>query len=183
MVEAFYIVPFLPVRADLLPKRNQARQKMATLPVARFKELALEILMAIEVRFPAIASEYNRRNGPLAESESDWGNQGRLAPPPSSAAMMRNISAEKPYGRDRSREPPMKQKNDSYGWDDDHSENSADHSFFNTKNDGRNSGELIEMRANYELKLATMEKKLQLARDELGELQRELQNEKEVLKL
>jgi hypothetical protein len=52
-------MPFLPVRQDLIPKRNQARQKMATLPVPRFKELAMGIFLEIENRFPSIADRYN----------------------------------------------------------------------------------------------------------------------------
>ena len=53
-------VPFLPVRADLLPKRNQARQKMATLSVIRFQELASEVLYEIERRFTWMVEEYDK---------------------------------------------------------------------------------------------------------------------------
>ncbi|KAI8913692.1 hypothetical protein EDD86DRAFT_187488, partial [Gorgonomyces haynaldii] len=52
-------VPFLPVRPDLVPKRNQARQKMATLPVDKFKELAYGIFKEIERRQPEILADYN----------------------------------------------------------------------------------------------------------------------------
>lgn len=53
-------VPFLPVRSDLLPKRNQARQKMATLSVLRFQELACEVLFEIEKRYAWLVDEYEK---------------------------------------------------------------------------------------------------------------------------
>ncbi len=55
-----FLVPFLPIRSDLLPKRNQARQKMATLPDSRFKELAAELYVEIEKRFPQVVSDFER---------------------------------------------------------------------------------------------------------------------------
>ncbi|KAJ3322145.1 component of the polarisome [Boothiomyces sp. JEL0866] len=58
-------LPFLPIRTDLAPKRNQARQKMATLPENRFKELAAQLYFEIEKRFPNIASDFNARYGAL----------------------------------------------------------------------------------------------------------------------
>merc|ERR1719354_613273 len=59
-------VPFLPIRGDLLPKRNQARQKMATLPENRFKDLAAEIFVEIEKRFPKTVQEVNRETSSQA---------------------------------------------------------------------------------------------------------------------
>ena len=43
---------------------------MATLPVARFKELAFGIYLEIEKRFPDIAQDYNNRFGPLPDGDS-----------------------------------------------------------------------------------------------------------------
>jgi hypothetical protein len=43
--------PFLPVRTEMHPKRNQARQKLATLSENRFKDLASDVLFEIERRF------------------------------------------------------------------------------------------------------------------------------------
>jgi hypothetical protein len=57
-ITLFYLVPFLPIRTDLPQKRNQARQKMATMPEIRFKELAAEILFEIERRFPELKEDY-----------------------------------------------------------------------------------------------------------------------------
>jgi hypothetical protein len=45
-------VPFLPVRDDFHPKRNQARQKLATLPKARFKDLSGDVYFELGRRYP-----------------------------------------------------------------------------------------------------------------------------------
>ncbi|GJJ08537.1 hypothetical protein Clacol_002755 [Clathrus columnatus] len=45
-------VPFLPFRQDFHPKRNQARQKLATLPVPRFKDLAGDVYFELSRRYP-----------------------------------------------------------------------------------------------------------------------------------
>lgn len=44
--------PFLPVREDFHPKRNQARQKLATLPQHRFKDLASDVFFELRRRYP-----------------------------------------------------------------------------------------------------------------------------------
>lgn len=49
-------VPFLAVREDYHPKRNQARQKLATLQLSRFKDLASDVFFEIERRFPHVVS-------------------------------------------------------------------------------------------------------------------------------
>ncbi|KAL7418827.1 component of the polarisome [Cryptotrichosporon argae] len=45
-------LPFLPVRDDFHPKRNQARQKLATLPKNRFKDLASDVFFELRRRYP-----------------------------------------------------------------------------------------------------------------------------------
>lgn len=45
-------VPFLPVREDFHPKRNQARQKLATLPASRFKDLSSDVFYELSRRYP-----------------------------------------------------------------------------------------------------------------------------------
>jgi protein SPA2 len=51
------VVPFLPVRDDFHPKRNQARQKLATLPKTRFKDLASDVFYEIDHRYPHFQDE------------------------------------------------------------------------------------------------------------------------------
>jgi len=48
------LVPFLAVRDDYHPKRNQARQKLATLPQNRFKDLASDVYVQLERQFPTL---------------------------------------------------------------------------------------------------------------------------------
>ncbi|KAI0031844.1 hypothetical protein K488DRAFT_78811 [Vararia minispora EC-137] len=45
-------IPFLPVRDDFHPKRNQARQKLATLPTSRFKDLSSDVYYELVRRYP-----------------------------------------------------------------------------------------------------------------------------------
>ncbi|KAI0090600.1 hypothetical protein BDY19DRAFT_936134 [Irpex rosettiformis] len=45
-------IPFLPVRDDFHPKRNQARQKLATLPTGRFKDLSSDVYYELGRRYP-----------------------------------------------------------------------------------------------------------------------------------
>jgi hypothetical protein len=42
---------------DYHPKRNQARQKLASLPEPRFQDLASDVLYEIQRRFPDVAEE------------------------------------------------------------------------------------------------------------------------------
>ena len=50
-------VPFLPVRDEFHPKRNQARQKLATLPMARFKDLSSDVYYELVRRYPEFKEE------------------------------------------------------------------------------------------------------------------------------
>jgi hypothetical protein len=45
------------VRDDFHPKRNQARQKLATLPKTRFKDLASDVFYELDHRFPHFQDE------------------------------------------------------------------------------------------------------------------------------
>ncbi|KAH8087889.1 hypothetical protein BXZ70DRAFT_540058 [Cristinia sonorae] len=50
-------IPFLPVRDDFHPKRNQARQKLATLPTGRFKDLSSDVYYELARRYPEFKDE------------------------------------------------------------------------------------------------------------------------------
>lgn len=56
-VSHFTSVPFLPVRDDFHPKRNQARQKLATLPTSRFKDLSSDVYYELVRRYPEFKEE------------------------------------------------------------------------------------------------------------------------------
>jgi hypothetical protein len=49
--------PFLAVRPDFHPKRNQARQKLATLPLLRFRDLASDVYFELDRRYPEFADD------------------------------------------------------------------------------------------------------------------------------
>jgi hypothetical protein len=53
--------PFLVPKENFHPKRNQARQKLATLPPGRFKELAADVLYEIERRYPVSVDAANNQ--------------------------------------------------------------------------------------------------------------------------
>eukprot|EP00842_Homolaphlyctis_polyrhiza_P000391 jgi/Hompol1/1352/HPOL_005574-RA len=70
-------LPFLPVRSDFPQQRNQSRQKMATLPEVRMKEMAWGVYSEIERRFPRIAAEYEAR----ATEENHYNYDGQASYP------------------------------------------------------------------------------------------------------
>ncbi|UZJ56293.1 hypothetical protein CBS101457_005613 [Exobasidium rhododendri] len=56
-------MPHLAVREEFHPKRNQARQKLATLPKNRFKDLSSDVFFELERRFPYLRDEYRPEVG------------------------------------------------------------------------------------------------------------------------
>jgi hypothetical protein len=67
---------FLPARADFHPKRNQARQKLSTLPPDRFRDLATDVFYELERRFPRFFSGLIPTYSPTNSMD------GRGMPPP-----------------------------------------------------------------------------------------------------
>jgi len=61
---------FLAPKENFHPKRNQARQKLATLPPGRFKELASDVLYEIERRYPVSVDAANNGNQYLSTEEN-----------------------------------------------------------------------------------------------------------------
>lgn len=59
---------FLLPKENFHPKRNQARQKLATLPPPRFRDLATDVFYELERRFPRFAGGDIERNGSPALS-------------------------------------------------------------------------------------------------------------------
>jgi hypothetical protein len=56
-ISHFTLVPFLPVRDEFPPKRNQARQKLATLPTSRFQDLSSDVYYELARRYPEFKGE------------------------------------------------------------------------------------------------------------------------------
>lgn len=57
------VPPYLLPKENFHPKRNQARQKLATLPPARFQDLATDVFYELERRFPVFAGRDLSRVG------------------------------------------------------------------------------------------------------------------------
>ncbi|WVF65977.1 hypothetical protein IAT40_000715 [Kwoniella sp. CBS 6097] len=83
-------LPFLPVRDDFHPKRNQARQKLATLPKNRFKDLASDVFYELRRRYP--------------EFEQD--EQRQYDEPPPAPGPRPSHSQQPSYSRDRTNPTP-----------------------------------------------------------------------------
>ncbi|KAJ2998072.1 component of the polarisome [Globomyces sp. JEL0801] len=131
-------VPFLPIRNDLAPKRNQARQKMATLQEPKFKDLAAQLYLEIERRFPTIASDYNSRYG---ERE-------------------RNTAASEPSGR-RRREPSQDNYRPSRSTRENSREPRSRRPSQEASSRSDNNDEVIsQLRSDYEFKIAMLEKQV-----------------------
>lgn len=111
-----YLLP----KENFHPKRNQARQKLATLPPPRFRDLATDVFYELERRFPNFVGRDLPRNGSPALSMSgpsrvgtpnglrpdSRGPPGR--PPPRGASLGSQVMAglgipgvgqDDPYGR------------------------------------------------------------------------------------
>ena len=57
------VPPYLLPKDNFHPKRNQARQKLATLPPPRFRDLATDVFYELERRFPSFSGRDIPRNG------------------------------------------------------------------------------------------------------------------------
>ena len=62
------VPPYLLPKENFHPKRNQARQKLATLPPPRFQDLATDVFYELERRFPMFTGSSISRSGSPALS-------------------------------------------------------------------------------------------------------------------
>lgn len=69
-------MPHLAVRDEFHPKRNQARQKLATLPKNRFKDLSSDVFYELERRFPQLREEF-RSDSAQSEGRADGQSHNR----------------------------------------------------------------------------------------------------------
>lgn len=68
-----YLLP----KENFHPKRNQARQKLATLPAARFRDLATDVFYELERRFPRFAGgDIERTVSPASSARGPPSRQG-----------------------------------------------------------------------------------------------------------
>ncbi|KAL4968203.1 putative cell polarity protein [Aspergillus stella-maris] len=79
------IPPFLPPRGDFHEKRNQARQKLASLQHQRFRDLASDVFNELERRFPQFPTKDSRRASPAPSMRGrPPPGPGGYPPPPGS---------------------------------------------------------------------------------------------------
>jgi hypothetical protein len=67
---------FLLPKTNFHPKRNQARQKLSTLPLERFRQLATDVFYELERRFPRFAGGEIMRPGSAAGSVASRTSRG-----------------------------------------------------------------------------------------------------------
>ncbi|KAK6539284.1 component of the polarisome [Orbilia ellipsospora] len=65
------VAPHLMPRTEFHPKRNQARQKLSTLPTVRFRDLATDVFYELERRYPQFTGASIDRTGSPASSLRD----------------------------------------------------------------------------------------------------------------
>lgn len=75
------VPPSLPPKRDFHPKRNQARQKLSTLPAERFRQLATDVFFELERRIPRFAGGDIDRPMSGASSRSMRPPPGYRGPP------------------------------------------------------------------------------------------------------
>ncbi|KAL4754209.1 hypothetical protein BDW72DRAFT_166962 [Aspergillus terricola var. indicus] len=82
------VPPFLPPRSDFHEKRNQARQKLASLQHQRFRDLASDVFNELERRFPQFPARESRRASPAPSLRGrpppNGFGPGGYPPPPNS---------------------------------------------------------------------------------------------------
>lgn len=67
--------PYLPTKDDFHPKRNQARQKLATLPKTRFKDLASDVYYELVRRYPELLEEQQEQEQQQMRDENREGRE------------------------------------------------------------------------------------------------------------
>lgn len=74
---------YLPPKNNFHPKRNQARQKLSTLPLERFRQLATDVYYELERRFPRFGGvDIDRAGSPaLSVASSRGGPPRRMGTP------------------------------------------------------------------------------------------------------
>ncbi|KAJ4363920.1 component of the polarisome [Neocucurbitaria cava] len=94
-----YLLP----KNNFHPKRNQARQKLSTLPLERFRQLATDVFYELERRFPRFTGgEMVRSASPAASIASRISNRG----PPSRTGTPNSMNGRPPPGPGYRGPPP-----------------------------------------------------------------------------
>ncbi len=94
-----YLLP----KSNFHPKRNQARQKLSTLPLERFRQLATDVFYELERRFPRFTGgDMARSASPAPSTASRISNRG----PPSRTGTPNSMNGRPPPGPGYRGPPP-----------------------------------------------------------------------------
>jgi predicted nucleic acid-binding Zn-ribbon protein len=95
---------FLLPKNNFHPKRNQARQKLSTLPLERFRQLATDVFYELERRFPRFTGgDIPRSSSPSGSIASRISNRG----PPSRSGTPNSMGSRPPPGPGYRGPPPQ----------------------------------------------------------------------------
>ena len=94
------VPPFLQPRSDFHEKRNQARQKLSSLQVSRFRDLSTDVFCELERRFPHFNPD-NKRESTRSQSRGPPGRppngmppgQNGFGPPPRAHTTQASVSS------------------------------------------------------------------------------------------
>ena len=73
-------VPFLPGREDFHPKRNQARQKLATLLTSRFEDLSSDVYFELSRRYPELKENVSPSGLPIGNTGAGQSASAMIIP-------------------------------------------------------------------------------------------------------
>ncbi|PIG89684.1 cell polarity protein [Aspergillus arachidicola] len=93
------VPPFLPPRQDFHEKRNQARQKLASLQHVRFRDLATDVYTELERRFPQFLEKESRRASPAPSFRGHPSNGYPSPNGPTAEGLPVRGSSRQPYER------------------------------------------------------------------------------------
>ncbi|KAI9326023.1 hypothetical protein BDR26DRAFT_849457 [Obelidium mucronatum] len=100
--------PHLPARQDFHPKRNQTRQKLASLAILNFKKMGCDVYFELERRYPNLLQEY--------PSQKTQGRPATLIPgTPTANAPATTATPPKPPTTAAASTPAPKQQSSSNG--------------------------------------------------------------------
>ncbi|KAJ3272744.1 component of the polarisome [Terramyces sp. JEL0728] len=152
-------LPFLPINPEYTQKRNQGRVKMATFPEVKFKEFVLQLLEAVEKRYPELQT--------MERAQNRTPSTGRRRP------------RERDTGSTRRREENSRTRKEDHSQgnrDEIQSSRNRNNTFANTVRNKYESppkaslGDLEKLRSEYELKISVLEKQISRRDNEANEL-------------
>ncbi|KAG0749092.1 hypothetical protein G6F57_005882 [Rhizopus arrhizus] len=152
---------FLPVREDFHPRRNQARQKLATLPSSRFRDLSSDVYHELRRRYPHILLA--EQLPPLPQSSSPsveaQPSQSTNIIPVKGMMSVESVNYYEDNNNSSNNNQPMTDNLDSLMAD---LGNMVKPSRSEMSQHNSSNSEIDNVRYEYELKIASMTKKIKM---------------------